>query len=362
MVSKPEGEADSIPHRGPGGGGINGGIKGSINGGAKEGGNDDREEHQDRGDVSRLTLGHDQYDGDDDDDGDGDVFRIPGKNPPTAALRRWRKAALVLNAARRFRYTADLAARAQRKLLKFRASVRAVMAVNQLALIASPRPRELATPLIIVDDSAIKPTNIVDDDNAIAPTMNIVDDVKLAGLARDHDAEALKEAGGVQGVLRYLGIANPDEGVPGADGGELERRRLRFGANTYPRPPPRSFLSFVLDACKDLTLIILMVCAVLTLTLGLKTHGTKEGWYDGAAIGFAVLLVVSVTSISDYHQSLQFSALNDEKRNIKVDVVRAGRRQEVSIFDLVVGDIVVLGIGDQVGYALVLLCFCCLCR
>ncbi|CAO2192139.1 unnamed protein product, partial [Urochloa humidicola] len=53
-------------------------------------------------------------------------------------------------------------------------------------------------------------------------------------------------------------------------------------------------------------------------------------------------------AISDYRQSLQFRHLNEEKQNIQVEVVRGGKRSSTSIFDLVVGDVVPLKIGDQV--------------
>ncbi|KAH7420935.1 hypothetical protein KP509_13G031000 [Ceratopteris richardii] len=91
-----------------------------------------------------------------------------------------------------------------------------------------------------------------------------------------------------------------------------------------------------------------MLCAMLSLGFGIKSHGIKEGWYDGASIAFAVILVVLVTSISDYRQSLQFLNLNDEKRNIPVHVIRGGKKIQISIFNIVVGDLVSLNIGDQV--------------
>ncbi|XLR45138.1 hypothetical protein S83_029798, partial [Arachis hypogaea] len=77
---------------------------------------------------------------------------------------------------------------------------------------------------------------------------------------------------------------------------------------------------FVWDACKDLTLIILMVAAAASLVLGIKSEGIKEGWYDGRSIAFAVILVIVVTATSDYKQSLQFRDLNEEKRNIHLEV------------------------------------------
>ncbi|KAG9446975.1 hypothetical protein H6P81_013103 [Aristolochia fimbriata] len=76
--------------------------------------------------------------------------------------------------------------------------------------------------------------------------------------------------------------------------------------------------------------------------------GIKEGWYDRGCILFAVILVIVFTAISDYRQSLQFQNLNNEKRNIQLEVIRGGKRIHVSIFDLVVGDVVPLKIGDQV--------------
>ncbi|KAL1367219.1 hypothetical protein AAHE18_02G036200 [Arachis hypogaea] len=88
---------------------------------------------------------------------------------------------------------------------------------------------------------------------------------------------------------------------------------------------------FVWDACKDLTLIILMVAAAASLVLGIKSEGIKEGWYDGGSIAFAVILVIVVTATSDYKQSLQFRDLNEEKRNIRLEVIRGGRRVEISI-------------------------------
>ncbi|KAL3832977.1 hypothetical protein ACJIZ3_007713 [Penstemon smallii] len=105
---------------------------------------------------------------------------------------------------------------------------------------------------------------------------------------------------------------------------------------------------FVWDALQDLTLIILMVCAVVSVGVGIATEGWPKGMYDGIGIISCIFLVVIVTAISDYKQSLQFRDLDKEKRNIFVHVTRNGSRKKVSIHDLVVGDIVNLSIGDQV--------------
>ncbi|XP_039834904.1 calcium-transporting ATPase 5, plasma membrane-type-like isoform X5 [Panicum virgatum] len=165
-------------------------------------------------------------------------------------------------------------------------------------------------------------------------------------LNRDHDTIIFQELGGVTGLSDLL-KSNLDKGVS-PDENELLRRRDIFGANTYPRKKRRSIWRFVFEACQDLTLVILMVAAAISLSLGMATEGAKDGWYDGGSIFFAVFLVIFVTATSDYRQSLQFQHLNGEKQNIQVEVIRGGKRIGASIFDLVVGDVVPLKIGDQV--------------
>ncbi|GAB2267057.1 Putative calcium-transporting ATPase 11, plasma membrane-type [Dionaea muscipula] len=68
--------------------------------------------------------------------------------------------------------------------------------------------------------------------------------------------------------------------------------------------------------------------------------------YDGLGILISIFLVVMVTAISDYNQSLQFSDLDKEKKKIFMKVTRDGTTRKILIYDLVVGDVVNLSIGD----------------
>ncbi|BAF15709.1 calcium-transporting ATPase 5, plasma membrane-type [Oryza sativa Japonica Group] len=261
-----------------------------------------------------------------------DPFDIPAKGAPVESLKKWRQAALVLNASRRFRYTLDLKREEQREevISKIRAQAHVVRAAFRFkeAGQVHVQQKEVAAPPV---------------DGALG--FGIKED-QLTALTRDHNYSALQQYGGISGVARML-KTDTEKGISGDDS-DLTARRNAFGSNTYPRKKGRSFLAFLWDACKDLTLIILMVAAAVSLALGITTEGIKEGWYDGASIAFAVLLVVVVTATSDYKQSLQFQNLNEEKQNIKLEVVRGGRRISVSIYDLVAGDVVPLKIGDQV--------------
>ncbi|XWS31515.1 hypothetical protein CRYUN_Cryun23aG0082900 [Craigia yunnanensis] len=169
---------------------------------------------------------------------------------------------------------------------------------------------------------------------------------KLVQTVKEKDLVSLRQLGGVEGVTAALG-ANPENGIRD-DAQEVIKRQEMFGTNTYHKPPPKGLLYFVLDAFKDTIILILLVCATLSLGFGIKEHGAEEGWYEGGSIFVAVFLVIVVSALSNFRQETQFDKLSKISDNIKVEVVRGGRRQQISIFDLVVGDVVFLKIGDQI--------------
>ncbi|XP_011026092.1 PREDICTED: calcium-transporting ATPase 12, plasma membrane-type-like [Populus euphratica] len=172
------------------------------------------------------------------------------------------------------------------------------------------------------------------------------DKMKFTKMVKEKDLASLNNLGGVEGVATAFGI-NSKTGITDHDE-EVRRRREMFGPNTYHKPPPKGFLFFALEAFRDTTILILLVCAALALGFGIKQHGVKEGWYEGGSIFVAVFLVIVVSAFSNFRQETQFDKLSKISNNIKVDVLRNERRQQISIFDIVVGDIVFLNIGDQI--------------
>ncbi|CAN6987551.1 unnamed protein product [Brassica rapa subsp. trilocularis] len=144
----------------------------------------------------------------------------------------------------------------------------------------------------------------------------------------------------VRGLSRLL-LTDLDKGICGSHE-DIQRRRDIFGSNTYPLSKEGNFCMFLGEASRGFTLIVLVFAAMASLLLQIKTKTINHGWYDEAGIIIAVILVIFVTAISNYNQSLQFEKLNDEKRNICIEVTRNGRRVKVSIYDVVVGDIIPL--------------------
>ncbi|CAI0406363.1 unnamed protein product [Linum tenue] len=169
---------------------------------------------------------------------------------------------------------------------------------------------------------------------------------ELGSIVEGHDVKKLRFHGGVNGIAQKL-CTSTNDGLP-KDVDALNRRQELFGINKFAESESKSFWVFVWEALHDMTLMILAVCAFVSLIVGIATEGWPKGAHDGLGIVASIMLVVFVTATSDYRQSLQFKDLDKEKKKISIQVTRNGFRQKMSIYELLPGDIVHLAIGDQV--------------
>jgi P-type E1-E2 ATPase len=110
-----------------------------------------------------------------------------------------------------------------------------------------------------------------------------------------------------------------------------------------------TFLDLFIEAISDSTLIILMCAAVVSLVIEMMHH-PDTGWIDGTAILIAVFLVSMVTSCNNYSKELQFRALEQSsQQDEKTTVIRnGGVTSLVNPSELVVGDIILLQVGDSI--------------
>uniref|UniRef100_F1KQN1 Calcium-transporting ATPase n=1 Tax=Ascaris suum TaxID=6253 RepID=F1KQN1_ASCSU len=161
---------------------------------------------------------------------------------------------------------------------------------------------------------------------------------------------------GIEGLCKRL-KTDPANGLP-QDNDELDRRRAVFGANEIPPHPPKSFLQLVWEALQDVTLIILLVSAIVSLALSFYTppdDGTgavdpsehEAGWIEGVAILISVVVVVLVTALNDYTKERQFRGLQAKiETEHKFAVIRGGNQIQIVVNELVVGDIAQIKYGD----------------
>lgn len=80
--------------------------------------------------------------------------------------------------------------------------------------------------------------------------------------------QRVQDYGGVQGIMERL-YTSEDKGLSGSKV-DIEHRRETFGSNVIPPKPPKTFFQLVCEAVQDITLIILIISA--TISLGLSFY------------------------------------------------------------------------------------------
>ncbi|XP_029665735.1 plasma membrane calcium-transporting ATPase 2 isoform X5 [Formica exsecta] len=162
--------------------------------------------------------------------------------------------------------------------------------------------------------------------------------------------------GGVQEICKKL-YTSPNEGLSGSVA-DIQHRRDTFGSNMIPPKPPKTFLQLVWEALQDVTLIILEVAALVSLGLSfyhpaddekplVDEDEAKYGWIEGLAILISVIVVVLVTAFNDYSKERQFRGLQSRiEGEHKFSVIRQGEVKQISVSDIVVGDICQIKYGD----------------
>ena len=127
---------------------------------------------------------------------------------------------------------------------------------------------------------------------------------------------------------------------------DLKWREDKWGNNHLPPEKENSILAHIIECFEDPTLRVLLAASIVSHIIGVAKDGIKTGWIEGTAIFFAVFLVVSISSYMNYQETEQFLKLSRETKLKKVLVIRDGREKEISIEDVLVGDILKLRIGD----------------
>ncbi|KAG7537704.1 P-type ATPase subfamily IIB [Arabidopsis suecica] len=169
---------------------------------------------------------------------------------------------------------------------------------------------------------------------------------ELAQLVKERSLEALSRYNGVHGLSSLL-KTDLKVGIDRCDD-EIQHRRLTFGSNTYPCRKGKTFWCFLWRASHFSHLLVIMFAAVFFWLLRIYSKGRLDGWYVEACIILATVFQIFARAIADYKQSCRFEKLTEEKRNVYLEVIRGGRRVRVSVYDIVVGDIVPLKNGCQV--------------
>lgn len=126
---------------------------------------------------------------------------------------------------------------------------------------------------------------------------------------------------------------------------QVAESRTKFGSNLITPQETEGLWAKLLDNLKDPTIVILLIALVLITILAFFHYAE---WYEGVGIAFAVVIATGVSTWSEHKNENAFQKLQEEASRIQVKVFRNNKSAEISIDDLVVGDVVLLQLGDKV--------------
>lgn len=125
---------------------------------------------------------------------------------------------------------------------------------------------------------------------------------------------------------------------------EVIQSRKKYGSNIFSKKKQETFFKLLLETFSD------PIIKILLIALGIKTIFLIKDfdWYETVGIVIAIMVASLISSISEYGSMRAFNKLTEESSKISVRVKRNGQVKEISIGDIVVNDIVVLGTGDKI--------------
>lgn len=136
---------------------------------------------------------------------------------------------------------------------------------------------------------------------------------------------------------------------------EFSERRRVYGDNKLPERKLKTIWELAWIAFNDKVLILLTIAAVISLAVGIpqSLHPADPDepgveWVEGLAILIAIIIVVTVGASNDWQKERQFAKLNKKKENRLIKVMRSGKTAEISIHDILVGDVMYMEPGDLV--------------
>ncbi len=132
---------------------------------------------------------------------------------------------------------------------------------------------------------------------------------------------------------------------------EVEISRQTYGSNCLTPSKQDSLWQQFLTKFDDPIIRILMIAAVIAIAVGFY-----DGSYiEGIGIIFAIILATTVAFINEYKANQEFEILNQVNDEVPIKVIRDSNYTTVAKKDLVVGDIVLIELGEEVpadGYLL----------
>ena len=142
------------------------------------------------------------------------------------------------------------------------------------------------------------------------------------------------------------------EHLNGLSQAQVEESRTKHGINILTPPPKPSLWVKFFENFKDPMIRILLVALALSMGIAIyefvtTDHGAQV-FFEPTGIFVAIMLATGIGFALEVNANKKFEILNQVNDDVAVKVIRDGVITQVPRKDIVVGDIVVLGTGDEI--------------
>ena len=142
------------------------------------------------------------------------------------------------------------------------------------------------------------------------------------------------------------------EHLNGLNQAQVEESRAKHGVNILTPPPKPSLWVKFFENFKDPMIRILLVALALSMGIAIyefvtTDHGAQV-FFEPTGIFVAIMLATGIGFALEVNANKKFEILNQVNDDVAVKVIRDGIITQVPRKDIVVGDIVVLGTGDEI--------------
>ena len=142
------------------------------------------------------------------------------------------------------------------------------------------------------------------------------------------------------------------EHLNGLNQAQVEESRAKYGVNILTPPPKPSLWVKFFENFKDPMIRILLVALALSMGIAIyefvtTDHGAQV-FFEPTGIFVAIMLATGIGFALEVNANKKFEILNQVNDDVAVKVIRDGVITQVPRKDIVVGDIVVLGTGDEI--------------
>ena len=125
---------------------------------------------------------------------------------------------------------------------------------------------------------------------------------------------------------------------------QVIENRKKYGSNEFSKLKKETFFKKLINTLGDPIIKILLIALAIKTVFLFKNFD----WYETIGIVIAILLASFISTISEYGSEKSFEKLQEEASEITSKVMRNGNKMEISVEEVVVGDIVILETGDKI--------------